>query len=151
MLLESKTNKCTQYIILKNQGFIFQRIFYGPHERSKETLKIRFINKDSNQQKRDVCTNQINNHNDELIFILHCFSNHTTWKMPANKNIPVNWRVYPMIVSRLQVNYTVKKAFHWTAIKSFSCMNKFDLWFTYRKALMVDSRKFIAHGNGVQD
>lgn len=37
--------------------------------------------------------------------------------MTTNKNIPINWRVYPMIVTGLQVNNAVKEAFHWAAFK----------------------------------
>lgn len=35
--------------------------------------------------------------------------------MSANIDVPINWWMYSMIVSRLQVNNTVIEAFHWTA------------------------------------
>lgn len=40
-----------------------------------------------------------------------------TWKMTATKNIPVHWGVNPMVISRPQVNYTIKETLCWTAIK----------------------------------
>ena len=40
--------------------------------------------------------------------------------MPADKDAPIRWKVYAMIVSRLQVNYTVKEAFHWTTMTVFN-------------------------------
>lgn len=43
-----------------------------------------------------------------------------TRKMPAYKNVPVSWRMYSMVISRLQINHAVKEAFLWAATKNYN-------------------------------
>ena len=38
--------------------------------------------------------------------------------MPAHKNVPISWGVYPMVISRLQVNHTVKKSSLWATMEN---------------------------------
>jgi len=38
--------------------------------------------------------------------------------MPAHKNVPISWGVYSMVISRLQVNHTVKKSSLWAEMEN---------------------------------
>lgn len=45
--------------------------------------------------------------------------------MSSNTKIPINWRMYPMVVSRFQVNYTIEEAF-WRAAQIKNLLHKLN-------------------------
>jgi len=70
-----------------------------------------------------------------------------TRKMPAYKNVPISWGVYSMVISRIQVNHTVKKAFLWAEMKIFKAWivrHYIQLWWArdqYKKIICIYSEK----------